>query len=144
MSFGDLSGCDYWRCKARTQQVRFLESPASHGKSGGFSVLNHYLKTDSSEVLATEKADYQFCEVPHGYRLQWSSEFRAIDKDIVFGDQEEMGLGVRMVSSLAEKRGQGEEYSTATIASVRNKCGENLWSGATPPAVFMGDGSESP
>lgn len=107
MSFGDLSGCDYWRCKARTQQVRFLESPASHGKTGGFSVLNHYLKTDSSEVLATEKADYQFCEVPHGYRLQWSSEFRAIDKDIVFGDQEEMGLGVRMVSSLAEKRGQG-------------------------------------
>lgn len=45
---------------------------------------------------------------------------------------------------MQKSEAKGEKYATAAIASVRNKCGENLWSGATPPAVFTGDGSESP
>ncbi|MDB5338751.1 MAG: hypothetical protein JWN70_4370, partial [Planctomycetaceae bacterium] len=34
LSFGDLSGCDYWRLKARTEHGRFLEPPTGGTGSG--------------------------------------------------------------------------------------------------------------
>jgi hypothetical protein len=51
LSFGDLNGHDYWRLKARTKHMRFLEAPTVDDGVGIFKVLNHYLATDSDAVV---------------------------------------------------------------------------------------------
>ena len=42
---------------------------------------------------------------PAGYLLIWEATFRPDRGEIVFGDQEEMGLGVRVATPLAVKQG---------------------------------------
>jgi hypothetical protein len=41
----------------------------------------------------------------HGFVLTWEAEIRGEGRELVFGDQEEMGLGVRMATPLTEKAG---------------------------------------
>ena len=57
---------------------------------------------------------------PAGYLLIWDATYHSDDRDFVFGDQEEMGLGVRMATALTEKNGglirnsDGAESAAAT------------------------------
>jgi hypothetical protein len=44
---------------------------------------------------------------PSGYLILWDSTFSSRGSDFYFGDQEEMGLGVRVATPLAVKSGQG-------------------------------------
>ena len=101
LSFGDLNGHDYWRLKAKTKHVRFLEPPAVGASGVKFKVLNHYLANDSGAVVCSEECDVQVRTVDGGYRVTLTSEFKATDGELRFGDQEEMGLGVRVATPLA-------------------------------------------
>ncbi len=107
MSFGDLSGHDYWRLKADTHHLRFSQEPAGRAGEGSFAVLNQYRTPDGPDVLCEETCLYSIRLVPHGYRIDIRSEFRPMAPSVVFGDQEEMGLGLRVASSLAADRKQG-------------------------------------
>lgn len=42
---------------------------------------------------------------PQGYLLLWDSEFRPEGGDLIFGDQEEMGLGVRIATPMVVVKG---------------------------------------
>ncbi|MEX2015119.1 MAG: DUF6807 family protein, partial [Candidatus Hydrogenedentales bacterium] len=42
MSFGDLGGQDFWRNKARTQHLRFIDAPKGGPGVGTFAVENAY------------------------------------------------------------------------------------------------------
>lgn len=106
LSFGDLNGQDYWRLKARTEHVRFLESEPSV-RGSGFGVLNRYWTADGREVLAEETCHFDFWTFDGGYAIDWRSEFRPPAGELIFGDQEEMGLGVRVATPLAENRKLG-------------------------------------
>ena len=56
MSFGDISGNDYWRLAARVKHVRSAESPSGGLGRGSFTVANHYLsQTDKAEVVCQGK-----------------------------------------------------------------------------------------
>lgn len=101
LSFGDLSGHDYWRLKAKTVHQRFAESPSVQQNAARWSVVNHYLATDSDQAISEETAHYRVSLQPDGYQLELSSEFRPLIDEIVFGDQEEMGLGMRLHTPLA-------------------------------------------
>lgn len=101
LSFGDLNGHDYWRLKARTKHVRFIEQPTVNGGIGKFKVLNHYLVTDSDAVICSEECTVQVRKNDTGYMIAIASEFKATSSDLRFGDQEEMGLGVRVATPLA-------------------------------------------
>lgn len=103
MSFGDLNGHDFWRNKARTQHLRFVEPPQGGDGKGAFAVENAYVSEDG-ETIATETVRYAIV-VDQGFLLRWTSEFQPTDAPLVFGDQEEMGLGVRVRPELAVDSG---------------------------------------
>jgi hypothetical protein len=106
LSFGDLNGQDYWRLKARTEHVRFIESqPLVRG--AGFSVVNRYLTADGAQAVCEETCHLGFSTFEGGYLIDWRSEFRPAMGELAFGDQEEMGLGMRVATQLAVDRKQG-------------------------------------
>jgi len=101
LSFGDLSGHDYWRLKARTEHAGFVAEPQGSAGQGTFTVRNRYLATTGQETIAEEVCHYRIQTVPGGYLLDMQSEFRSERQELVFGDQEELGLGVRLATELA-------------------------------------------
>jgi len=123
LSFGDLGGCDYWRLKARTEHVRFVQPPAGGAGEGTFGVLNRYLTSDGAGVVCEETCRYRIAAVPGGYLIDMHSEFTPGDAELAFGDQEEMGLGIRVATPLAVDRGLGGRILDA--AGRRN--GAEVW-----------------
>lgn len=100
MSFGDISGSDYWRIKARVRHAEFVEPPQCGTGRGAFAVRNQYLdQQDPAKLVCEEIARYTFSLCPAGYLLQWDSTFSS-DHDFAFGDQEEMGIGFRVATPL--------------------------------------------
>jgi hypothetical protein len=100
MSFGDISGCDYWRHKAIVKHIEFLAKPQGVAGTGSFAVRNQYLdQSDPSKVVCQEIARYTFLIHPQGYLILWDAQFSS-DREFTFGDQEEMGLGVRIATPL--------------------------------------------
>lgn len=105
MAFGDLGGNDYWRLKARVRHDRFVERPKGGPRAGRFAVLNSYLATGSQQrVTCQETCRLTFFVTPFGYLIVWDSTFSS-DHAWFFGDQEEMGLGVRLATPLAVNSG---------------------------------------
>jgi len=100
LAFGDLSGADSWRLKVPVRHERFVETPKS-GDRGQWAVRNRYLAADGEKTLCTETCRYTLLVRPSGYLLLWDSTFRAEGDEATFGDQEEMGLGVRVATPLA-------------------------------------------
>ena len=123
LSFGDLSGHDYWRLKAKTEHIRFLTEPCTQDGVGTFAVLNRYFTTDGKGVVCEEECEYTFRTAEHGYMIEISSEFTPGSAGLIFGDQEEMGLGLRVASSIAVDHNQGGRI----IDSAGRKNGAEVW-----------------
>lgn len=102
MAFGDLGGHDFWRNKARVQHDAFASEPAVNDGVGSFTVSNVYEADD--KTICSETCRIVIQPVEHGWLLRWSSTFTP-DHEFAFGDQEEMGLGVRVATPLAVKKG---------------------------------------
>ncbi len=132
MSFGDINGHDYWRLKAKTEHVAFLEAPrteAAKNSNGNlsstvvrFKVHNRYLSTDASSEICHENSSIELQLVNGGYRLSIESRFFA-DQELQFGDQEEMGLGVRLASTIAVEKKLGGRI----LDSEGRRNGEQVW-----------------
>ncbi|MEX2112961.1 MAG: PmoA family protein [Pirellulales bacterium] len=102
MAFGDISGADFWRNKASVIHKGFSEAPHADGRSGGFAVKNAYVS--EGKTLCTETCRVRFELRPGGTIITWDSSFTG-ESEFAFGDQEEMGLGVRVATPLAVKSG---------------------------------------
>jgi hypothetical protein len=102
LGFGDLSGADFWRNRAAVRHVRFVDEPAIDRQGAGFTVENAYLSGE--QKLCDEICRIQIAARPEGYLITWDSTFRGAAA-FAFGDQEEMGLGVRVATPLAVKHG---------------------------------------
>lgn len=124
LAFGDLNGHDYWRLKARVRHHKFIDEPSGGPGKGGFAVENHYLSTDGKTVVCRETARYTFLVRPSGYLLLWDSEFRSAEGDLSFGDQEEMGLGVRVATPLCVQRG-GQIVTSTTARNEKEVRGRS-------------------
>jgi hypothetical protein len=124
LAFGDLKGSDSWRLKARVAHDGFLEEPASDAKGGRFAVRNRYLAADGKTTVCTETCRYTLVRRPSGVLLDWDSTFTSDAADFHFGDQEEMGLGVRVASPLREKGGNGRVVNNDGIAGAGNNWGK--------------------
>ena len=103
MAFGDVSGADFWRNKDRIRHLGFVEAPSGGPGRGSFAVKNQY--ESGGRIVGTEVAHITISVRPAGYLMLWDSEFTPTDGDLIFGDQEEMGLGVRMATQLAVVKG---------------------------------------
>ena len=100
LAFGDISGSDYWRLKARVRHAKFVSEPRGGHGSGVFAVRNEYLdQKDPTKVICNEVARYTFLARPSGFLLLWDSTFSS-NQEFSFGDQEEMGLGLRVTAPL--------------------------------------------
>jgi hypothetical protein len=130
MSFGDISGSDYWRIKAPVRHVGFAEPPRGNQGKGSFAVRNQYLdQEDPSKVVCEEIARYTFLTRPEGYLLLWDSSFSS-DHEFAFGDQEEMGLGFRVATPLrVEQKSEGDlpPGNGAILDSEGRKNGDEVW-----------------
>ena len=103
LAFGDLNGGDFWRNKDRIRHVGFVEGPRGGPGRGSFAVKNQY--EAGERIIGTEVARITISIRPAGYLVLWDSEFTPNDGDLTFGDQEEMGLGVRVATPLAVVKG---------------------------------------
>jgi hypothetical protein len=102
LAFGDVSGVDFWRNKGVVRHTGFVEEPIADAHGGRFAVRNSY---DANGKSICE----EFCRIrlrvtSHGYLIDWESKFSGANP-FTFGDQEEMGLGVRAATGLSVTEG---------------------------------------
>jgi hypothetical protein len=103
LGFGDLSGADFWRNKGRVEHVRFVGEPRNGAGEGGFTVERRYVAPDG-RAMALETCRYTVAARPHGRLLVSDSAFVPAG-ELVFGDQEEMGFGLRVATGLTVTAG---------------------------------------
>lgn len=123
MSFGDLNGHDYWRMKARTVHQKFNINPKVRENVASWEVVNHYLPTADVPAECEEIARHEIRRHRLGYELSLESRFRPLKDELVFGDQEEMGLGIRLQTPLAVDRKQGGRI----LDSEGRRNGAGVW-----------------
>lgn len=119
LAFGDISGNDFWRNKCQVIHQRFLKSPEVKDNTASFTVLNHYKNKD--QVICEEECTIRIIPDKTGVLLLWDSVFYSDSHPFYFGDQEEMGLGVRMATPFTVKNG-------GTILNSNNQRNESeVW-----------------
>jgi hypothetical protein len=141
MSFGDVSGSDYWRNKALVKHVEFVERPRGAAGRGSFAVRNQYLdQSDSSKVVCHEIARYTFLIHPQSYLILCDATFRS-DREFAFGDQEEMGLGIRIATALRVGASGRDELPPGVGTITNSEGGTNekeVWGTAADWTSFGG------
>ncbi len=106
LAFGDVNGSDFWRNRARVVHEEYVEKPVGGPGRGAFTVRNRYVGKDG-EPVCTELCRYSFFVRPAGYLITWSSLFDSQSADFYFGDQEEMGLAIRVHTPMNVRGGSG-------------------------------------
>lgn len=104
LAFGDIGGADVWRNKAKVAHLKFVDEPKGGPGRGTFAVANEY-GDGKGGVVCEEVCRYTLLARPAGYLLISDSMFRARGRGLAFGDQEEMGFGVRVATNLTVKAG---------------------------------------
>jgi hypothetical protein len=123
LAFGDLSNSDFWRNKGRVDVEHLNDSPRI-GKDFVSIVGRNRYRADEREV-AVEVFARTLRMLDSGFLLQFDSTFYGRDAaadQTIFGDQEEMGLGLRLATPLVVKGGSG-----AIANSVGGKNEAEVW-----------------
>jgi hypothetical protein len=102
LAFGDLGGADFWRNKGMVRHAGFIEKPQAGKGQGKFAVRNRY--EAGGQLVCEEVCRIGVWVRPSGYLVVWESAFTG-PAAFAFGDQEEMGLGVRLATPLTVKNG---------------------------------------
>ncbi len=140
MAFGDINGNDFWRNKAAVKHAGFVKEPHTRKKQAGFTVKNQYIANDN--VICEEICKITILVRPAGYLICWDSSFSSNTRSFYFGDQEEMGLGVRLATPIVVKNKKGgrilDDKGNVNEKSIWGKPG--LWCDYAGPidGVFAG------
>ena len=141
MSFGDISGSDYWRLAAPTIHDSMLEAPHGGAGKGAFAVHNHYQdQKDVSKTVCEEDVRFTILARPAGYLLLWDSTFYG-PQEFYFGDQEEMGIGFRVATPIrAETDAEGgiPEGNGTILDSEGRKNGKEVWGNSADWCDYSG------
>jgi hypothetical protein len=108
--FGDINGEDFWRNKGTIRHERM--ETFVRGTNDSPNIFHYCSLVDS---VGTRIAKVRFTMIwirkilppskQSSYLLYYNVSVESDDRELAFGDQEEMGLGVRLASPLAEKNG---------------------------------------
>jgi putative membrane-bound dehydrogenase-like protein len=102
LAFGDINGEDFWRNKARIDHLAFTANPTVADGRLAFATRNRLVAQDGTP-LATQSSRFAIAIAgEHAFLLTWEAEIQGEGRELVFGDQEEMGLGVRVATDLTE------------------------------------------
>lgn len=121
MAFGDISGSDFWRNRARVVHERFITKPSGGKHSGSFSVSNRF-ETNDGKLICRQTVTHTIRHAKDGWLLTYDCHFTS-PTDFFIGDQEEMGLGVRLATPLIEKNG-GQLRNSAGQISAKSTWGQ--------------------
>lgn len=102
--FGDVGGNDYWRLKAKIVGGDFVEPPRANQGRAEFAVRNRMLDEDAA-LFCWQTCRYTLLKRRSGILLVCESELLREEDDFWLGDQEEMGIAVRVTKSIATKMG---------------------------------------
>jgi len=130
LAFRDLCGDDFWRNKAQVKHVRFLQIPVAERNVGSFIQQKRYLRPDGS-VVCDEQFRVAIRVDDDGYLFLLESIFSS-ENEFYFGDLEEMGLGVRVATTISEIGGGQLTDSTGRQGA------KNIWSNAAEWCDYSG------
>ena len=108
ISYGWVSGNDYWRFKSKVNFESFIENPRAKEFEATFSARNRYLSENGKETICIEDTSYKFSLIPEGIILDLIAVYYNNERGFEFGDQEESGLALRMAKPLSVKFGNGK------------------------------------
>lgn len=120
LGFGDISGVDFWRNKGTIQHVRWTQPP---------QVMNDQLMFESESQLLNGEGHaigsvitrLTFIAFNSDWMVVWKATFQTKNKALVFGDQEEMGFGARVATSITEKNGG------VILSSTGSRTAKDTW-----------------
>ena len=138
MAFGDIGGEDFWRNRGRVVHDRFIQQPLGAAGQGSFTQRKFYQRTDGS-VVCNEDFRCTIRVVENAYLIQLDATFSGANgREFYFGDQEEMGLGIRVATPITEVNG-----GAITDAAGRNGA-MTIWSQSSAWCDYSGkiDGQE--
>lgn len=122
MAHGDISGHDFWRNKASVGHRRFLDTPRAQNGRLRFAVENRLVGEDGREI-GVQISQFEIVKKENGFYLSWDDEYSPIGNALIFGDQEEMGLGARMATPLTEKA-SGRIRSNRGLETAKSTWGQ--------------------
>jgi len=122
LAFGDISGQDFWRNRATMKHEAFTTPPAWKGDCLEFATRSSLLASDG-KPMATMHCDFTLSPKGSELHLTWAAAITPEMDGFYFGDQEEMGFGVRMTTPLIEKNG-GVITSSAGLETAKNTWGQ--------------------
>jgi hypothetical protein len=107
LTFAGINKNDYWRLKRKTEHEMFVGDPESGPGKGSFTVSNFYLdsKDSTGNRIAHETCKYTILARPGYYLLIYDSTISSDEHDLVFGDDQEYGLGIRVQTPIEERYG---------------------------------------
>lgn len=121
-AFGSINGEDFWRNKASVEHERFTEPPAV--KNGVVSfVATSRLVTAAGQSLGSQIIRVSIARKIDAYLFDCETTLKSDTRDLAFGDQEEMGFGVRLATPLIEKNG-GAIVNSGGLAGARRAWGQ--------------------
>jgi hypothetical protein len=130
MSFGAINGSDYWRLAAPVKFDGFVDGPEGGAGHGEFAArFNYHDQKNADEIVCREVFRCQVRPVEDGRLILWDSTFTS-EKEFTFGDQEEMGLGVRVATPLRAERESAiglPPGSGAIVSSEGARNEEEIW-----------------
>jgi hypothetical protein len=104
LGFGDISGEDFWRNKATMSFEGTTIEPTLKDGVLAFET-RHSLNRADGRTLGNLHTVFSVRLVPSGGLVIWDTTILAGKKELVLGDQEEMGFGARMATELIETKG---------------------------------------
>ena len=107
LTFAGINGNDYWRLKKKTEHEMFIAGPEGGPGKGSFTVSNFYLdaKDSTGNRIAHEICKYTILVRENYYLLIYDSTISSDKSDLVFGDDQEYGLGIRVQTPIEERNG---------------------------------------
>jgi hypothetical protein len=129
LAFGDLSGADSWRLKSPVEFIEFVDEPEVIEGVLRFTARFRYRATtdDDAAPLAEELCRIAVRNSPEGYWIEYDSTLSPLGESLVFGDQEEMGLGIRAATEITVKAG-GQIASASGQLNEKEVWGKtSLW-----------------
>lgn len=102
--FGRINNADFWRNKAWIRHERFIETTTADDNIVRFVVENHF--EHQGQTICIEHGAREIRRHDEGYLFIFDSKFLAVERTD-FGDQQEMGLGVRLATPIIVRGGNG-------------------------------------
>jgi putative membrane-bound dehydrogenase-like protein len=137
LGFGDISGHDFWRNQGSIKHQRFINEPEIQNGRLIFQTESELL-TQQGQPLCRMSNHFTLTPRPGGWLLVWSATFHADRQEIVFGDQEEMGLGARLATPLTEQNG-GIILNSSGLQTAQQTWGQLAhWCDYSGPAAGSG------